>query len=192
MSEWPPRRKLKWLLGVVLVATTLLGSVLLFNATRIAPPIRTFERLDGLSVDMDRATDSLSRYLRIDTSTPNGMTLDSAQSAFSMLNERYVEPLSLEHQIIDDRTLLLRWRGEDPSLPPLMLLTHADVVPVGENERDSWSHEPFGGQVDDGYVWGRGAIDNKARGRIHGIDERLSLDNLRQGVGVYAHLIRYL
>jgi carboxypeptidase PM20D1 len=162
MSEWPPRRKLKWLLGVVLVATSLLGSVLLFNATRIAPPIQTFERIDGLSVDMDRATDSLSRYLRIDTSTPNGMTPESARNAFSLLNDRYVAPLSLEHQIVDDRTLLLRWRGEDPSLPPLMLLTHADVVPVGENERGSWSHDPFGGQVDGGYIWGRGAIDNKA------------------------------
>lgn len=42
--------------------------------------------------------------------------------------------------------------------PPLVLLSHLDVVPV---ESDSWSHDPFGAELIDGVVWGRGAVDMK-------------------------------
>lgn len=42
--------------------------------------------------------------------------------------------------------------------PPLVLLGHLDVVPV---DAESWSHDPFGGEVIDGVIWGRGAVDMK-------------------------------
>ncbi|MEO8639413.1 MAG: M20/M25/M40 family metallo-hydrolase, partial [Chloroflexota bacterium] len=45
----------------------------------------------------------------------------------------------------------------DPD-PPLVLLSHVDVVPV---DVESWSHDPFGGELIDGVVWGRGAVDMK-------------------------------
>ena len=48
----------------------------------------------------------------------------------------------------------LRGRGEKP---PLLLQGHVDVVPA----RGSWRHEPFGGELADGYIWGRGALDMK-------------------------------
>ena len=42
--------------------------------------------------------------------------------------------------------------------PPLILLSHLDVVPV---DAESWSRDPFGGELIDGVVWGRGAVDMK-------------------------------
>jgi acetylornithine deacetylase/succinyl-diaminopimelate desuccinylase-like protein len=42
--------------------------------------------------------------------------------------------------------------------PPLVLLSHLDVVPV---DAESWSHDPFGGELIDGVIWGRGAVDMK-------------------------------
>ena len=48
-------------------------------------------------------------------------------------------------------------RGRD-ALPPLVLLSHVDVVPV---EAERWTRDPFGGEVVDGEVWGRGAVDMK-------------------------------
>ena len=42
--------------------------------------------------------------------------------------------------------------------PPLILLSHLDVVPV---EAESWSHDPFGAELVDGVIWGRGAVDMK-------------------------------
>ena len=52
-------------------------------------------------------------------------------------------------------SLLARIPGTDPQAPSLALVGHLDVVPV----ESGWRHDPFGGEVIDGYVWGRGAID---------------------------------
>jgi acetylornithine deacetylase/succinyl-diaminopimelate desuccinylase-like protein len=51
----------------------------------------------------------------------------------------------------------LRATVADPD-PPLVLLSHVDVVPV---DAESWSHDPFGGELIDGEIWGRGAVDMK-------------------------------
>jgi acetylornithine deacetylase/succinyl-diaminopimelate desuccinylase-like protein len=53
-------------------------------------------------------------------------------------------------------SLIARWPGTDPSAPALCLMGHTDVVPVSP---DGWDHDPFGGELIDGEVWGRGAVD---------------------------------
>ena len=52
--------------------------------------------------------------------------------------------------------LVARIEGSDPNAPTLLLLGHTDVVPVNA---DRWRHDPFGGELIDGEIWGRGAID---------------------------------
>ncbi|MBF6536760.1 M20/M25/M40 family metallo-hydrolase [Nocardia farcinica] len=54
---------------------------------------------------------------------------------------------------------LYRWPGVEPERVAAILLAHQDVVPAG----DGWTHPPFAGVVDDGFIWGRGAIDDKSR-----------------------------
>jgi len=54
------------------------------------------------------------------------------------------------------RSLLATVEGTDPSAPTVLLLGHLDVVPVN---RDEWREDPFGGDLIDGEVWGRGAVD---------------------------------
>ncbi|MGZ4711757.1 MAG: M20/M25/M40 family metallo-hydrolase [Acidimicrobiia bacterium] len=54
------------------------------------------------------------------------------------------------------RSLLARIEGSDPTAPTLMLMGHTDVVPVNP---DGWSRDPFGAELDDGMIWGRGAVD---------------------------------
>jgi len=53
-------------------------------------------------------------------------------------------------------SLIARIEGSDPSAPTLVLMGHTDVVPVNP---DNWRHDPFGGELIDGEVWGRGAVD---------------------------------
>jgi acetylornithine deacetylase/succinyl-diaminopimelate desuccinylase-like protein len=53
-------------------------------------------------------------------------------------------------------SLVCRWEGTDPNAPALCLMGHTDVVPVSP---DGWTQEPFGGELIDGEVWGRGAVD---------------------------------
>ncbi|HAP76507.1 MAG TPA: peptidase M20 family protein [Acidimicrobiaceae bacterium] len=54
------------------------------------------------------------------------------------------------------QSLIARLPGTDPTAPTLLLLGHTDVVPVDPAD---WRHDPFGGELIDGWVWGRGAID---------------------------------
>ena len=58
-------------------------------------------------------------------------------------------------------TMLLWWPGTDSELLPVLFVSHYDVVPVTEGTEGAWTHGPFSGAVEDGYVWGRGAMDVK-------------------------------
>jgi len=65
----------------------------------------------------------------------------------------------LECERITDLGLLFHWKGENASADPVVLMAHFDVVPVDEN--DPWTHPPFQGRIEDGWVFGRGALDDK-------------------------------
>ena len=64
-------------------------------------------------------------------------------------------------ELVEDRTLVLTWAGREPALPPVILMAHQDVVPVAEGTESGWRHPPFSGEVAEGAVWGRGAVDDK-------------------------------
>lgn len=58
-------------------------------------------------------------------------------------------------------TLLYEWHGSNPNRPAIILMAHYDVVPVEKTKESKWEQKPFSGIVKDGYIWGRGAIDDK-------------------------------
>ncbi len=68
---------------------------------------------------------------------------------------------SLRREVIGGRSLLFTWSGSDPSLAPLLLMAHYDVVPVEPGTESKWEQPPFSGAVAGGFVWGRGALDDK-------------------------------
>ena len=99
----------------------------------------------------------LQDVIRIDTSNPPGN-----EEALAALLESRFKPLGFEINIV--RTpqegkahFIARLKG-DGSKKPVLLAAHADVVGV---EREKWTQNPFGGEIVDGYVYGRGAIDYK-------------------------------
>ncbi len=59
-------------------------------------------------------------------------------------------------------TLLYTWQGSDTSLKPLLLMAHQDVVPVNIGTEGDWTGAPFAGEIIDGYVYGRGTMDDKS------------------------------
>jgi carboxypeptidase PM20D1 len=67
--------------------------------------------------------------------------------------------LELSWEKLGDLALLAEWRGARLDEPPLLLYAHYDVVPPGDPSL--WSREPFSGEVSEGFVWGRGALDDK-------------------------------
>jgi carboxypeptidase PM20D1 len=66
---------------------------------------------------------------------------------------------TLVREIVAGDSLLYTWQGTDPSLEPIVLAAHQDVVPAENLER--WTRPPFEGRIEDGFVWGRGTIDDK-------------------------------
>lgn len=72
----------------------------------------------------------------------------------------YLESTPLDLEVYEPApgraSLVGRIEGSDPSAPTLLLMGHTDVVPVTE---ERWTHDPFGGELIDGHVWGRGAVD---------------------------------
>lgn len=64
-------------------------------------------------------------------------------------------------EIVSDYSLLFTWAGSDPSLKPILLMSHMDVVPIAPGSEGNWTHAPFAGDIADGYVWGRGTMDTK-------------------------------
>jgi acetylornithine deacetylase/succinyl-diaminopimelate desuccinylase-like protein len=101
---------------------------------------------------------SLTRdLLRIDTSNPPGNETPAA-----LMLKEYLESNGLECELVarfpDRANLVARIPGTGDG-PSLALLGHTDVVPA---DAQDWQHPPFSGHLDDdGYLWGRGAVDMK-------------------------------
>ena len=68
----------------------------------------------------------------------------------------------LERQVINRYSLLYKWQGTDTSLKPVLLNAHMDVVPIEPGTEADWKYDPFHGVVEEGYIWGRDAIDMKS------------------------------
>jgi carboxypeptidase PM20D1 len=68
---------------------------------------------------------------------------------------------ALKLEKVNGYGLLYEWTGTDATLAPVVLLAHQDVVPVEPGTEGKWTEPPFEGRVAGGYVWGRGALDDK-------------------------------
>ena len=68
----------------------------------------------------------------------------------------------LRREIVGTHSLLYTWQGTDSSLDPILLIGHMDVVPIEPGTEEKWQQDPFDGRIADGFIWGRGAIDNKS------------------------------
>jgi len=64
-------------------------------------------------------------------------------------------------EVVGDYSLLFTWKGRDDKELPVLLAAHMDVVPAESEPGKNWIYPPFQGQVADGFIWGRGALDDK-------------------------------
>ncbi len=151
--------------GIGLVGAAVGGLAFRAQGVAWAPPA-----FDGFSPEVDAAAVAarVATYVRFDTQQPPGpdsfarLVLEDGSPGRlawqDFLLTTYLEPMQL------------RGAGEDGPLvafvdtpddrPPVLFLHHADVVPV--DGEAGWTYPPFAGTVADGFVWGRGALDNKS------------------------------
>ena len=99
--------------------------------------------------------------IRIDT-TNHGMGRSVGERVAAEYVEAHLRGLGLTPQLFESEpgrtSLVARVEGAHPERPALVLHGHLDVVPA---DPANWSVDPFGGEVRDGMLWGRGAVDMK-------------------------------
>lgn len=113
---------------------------------------------DGVSHE---ATDKLSRYVRIDSSHPAGRTVETADFLTQQLAAEGIESRIYQSPEPGKVNLVARLKAARPTGKPLLLSHHMDVVQAVAAD---WRFDPFSGQVADGYVFGRGSLDDKGMG----------------------------
>ncbi|MFF7754793.1 M20/M25/M40 family metallo-hydrolase [Streptomyces sp. NPDC007971] len=109
----------------------------------------------------DEVVDLCRELIRFDTSNYGDHSGPGERKAAEYVAEKLAE-VGLEPKIFESHpgraSTVARIAGEDPSRPALLIHGHLDVVPANA---DDWTHHPFSGEVADGCVWGRGAVDMK-------------------------------
>lgn len=105
----------------------------------------------------DEVVDLLSSLIRINTSNPTHVERPAAEWVAEKLDEVGIESTILE-STTGRASTIARIQGSNPGRKPLLIHGHLDVVPADPSE---WTVDPFGGEVKDGYVWGRGSVDMK-------------------------------
>ena len=123
----------------------------------------THER-DYADFDAYRAVESLRRAIRCKTVNH----LDTSLTDYGQFDELHAHLFSAYPLMAKrarwaklGRSLLIFLPGSDPTLSPALFMAHQDVVPVVEGTLDKWTHDPFSGDLEDGFIWGRGAMDIK-------------------------------
>lgn len=153
---------------LLVVLTAAVAAISSANAQQPAVPVNW----DALQAEAVR---TLSDYIKINTTNPPGNELQAARFLKGILDRE-----GIESQILDTAELepagranfYARLRGNG-SKKAIALVHHMDVVPATPA---FWSVDPFSGQVKDGYIWGRGAIDMKG----HGVAQLMAMIALKR------------
>jgi len=113
----------------------------------------------------DSALTHFSAAIRIPTVSPQDPSrIDSGaflryrtflDNAYPLIRQK------LSRDIVTDFSYIYTWKGTDPSLAPLVLMAHYDVVPVEPSAAKLWTAQPFGGEIKGDTIWGRGSVDDK-------------------------------
>jgi carboxypeptidase PM20D1 len=157
-----PMKRLLLLLSSALV---LLAGVALARTVRYGPAQPVVEPAPEVAIP-EGAAERLAGSLRIPTVSHEDLAAFDAE-AFQALHAylRAAFPRvhsQLRRETVGTHSLLYTWRGSDSSLKPVLLMGHLDVVPVEPGTEEKWQEHPFSGRIAGGFIWGRGAIDNKS------------------------------
>ena len=157
----------KILLAGVCLAT-LLGGVVTAQTLALKPALSSDPNLKvapSVAYDKAAAAQHLSQAIQIQTVSHQDRTEDDLSQwdkLHAWLQATYPEAHKvMTREVVADHGLIYTWRGSDPSLDPIILMAHQDVVPVTPGTEAEWKHPPFAGEIAEGAVWGRGSIDDK-------------------------------
>jgi carboxypeptidase PM20D1 len=157
---------IKRLLLGLLALLLLLAAALVVNTLRQGSRQVPAQPLPELAVDKAAVAEAMATAVRARTVSglldPAGVAAEF-DTLHAHLKTRY--PLvheKLQREVVGGHSLLFTWKGSDATLPPVALMAHQDVVPIAPGTEQLWKKPPFAGVVEDGFVWGRGTLDDKS------------------------------
>ena len=157
---------LKRVVMVVLGLLALLVAAVAVNTWRQGSRQVDVPPFAPMAIDEKAAGESLAAAVRAKTvSSPTDAALnaDQFEALHAHLQSRYPKlHAAMKREVVAGLSLLYTWPGSDPAAKPILLMAHQDVVPIAPGTEKDWQAEPFAGTVRDGFVWGRGAWDDKA------------------------------
>lgn len=156
---------LKRLVYTVLAVLGLLVAAVAVNTLRQGSRQLDLPPLAPLAVDEAGAAARLGEAIRARTISSHDdaqQNADQFAQLHAMLQARYPRAHAvMQREVVGGLSLLYTWKGSDEKLAPMLLMAHQDVVPVAPGTEGDWQEPPFAGTVKDGFVWGRGAWDDK-------------------------------
>ena len=179
----------KWI-GAVVAAVALLAAVLAFNSARFGSRQIQVARNDEAVPDAAPAVQRLAQAIRFQTlshQNPSKFPRSEFEGFHAFLARSFPRMQSaLKPQRVNGYSLIYRWSGTDASAQPILVMAHQDVVPVDPVSADKWLQPPFGGVVADGFIWGRGTLDDKgAVMALHEAAEGLLAQGFRPQRNIY-------
>ncbi len=155
-------------LGVIAVVVAL-GVVVVVRTLTFKPPaavdISSVTLAAAPAIDQAAAALHLSQAVQIKTIS-NQNKADNQWAEWDRLHAWLAATYPAAHaamtrEILPNKALVYTWTGSDKALKPIVLMAHQDVVPITPGTEKDWKHDPFGGAIAEGAVWGRGSIDDK-------------------------------
>ena len=170
-------RKLLALIGLVGLAVLVL--VLAVGVKTLTMPSRQLAvaAVAPVAVDVAGASSRLGAAVRFKT-IASMADVDANAAEFTGLHALLQSSFPKAHavmkrEVIGNYGLVYTWPGSDSTAAPIALLAHQDVVPIAPGTEGDWQQPPFSGAVSGGFVWGRGAWDDK--GNLMSIMEAVEL-----------------
>ncbi len=156
-------------LTILITIAVLIFFLIAFMVLRMSSFIRSVEPVEEIelvNINADLAASHLSEIVKIKTVSSGEGEFDP--EPFALLHEKLKEfypklHQTLELEIVGNASLLYCWSGKNTSLNPILFVAHQDVVPADPDTLEEWTHEPFSGDISEGFIWGRGTIDIKSQ-----------------------------
>jgi carboxypeptidase PM20D1 len=155
---------MKRMIYAVVLAVAVVGLVVVVRAALLKPPATVTVPATPIPLDNAGALNRFIGAIRIPTESqfqkpPDQVAIgkfrDYLQQSFPRVHA------TMQREVLPDGAVLFTWKGRDTSLAPVVLMGHMDVVPVPAEALPLWKHPPYSGDNAEGFIWGRGTLDDK-------------------------------
>lgn len=121
---------------------------------KLSPPVASAESIKHFQQAISFKTISYGDPALLDSSQFFGLH-KFLKTTYPLVHEK------LSKESVAKYCLLYTWKGKNPTLKPIVLMAHQDVVPIEEATKKIWTVDPFAGEIKNNFIWGRGTTDDK-------------------------------